>query len=163
MQYQNQDNFPERIEYLVDKLNGPSEFARKTGVTLSTITRWRKGEADPSRSNLVKIAEVTGVSIEWLATGKIKEEKTTEEKPAGSLVSRAFERMQAMLEEGVSMIDSYSSINVSAGFGSFNEGITQPDGQEPYSDELLTSLGVKADNCAVLWANGNSIDRKSVV
>lgn len=157
MQYQNQDNFPERIEYLVDKLNGPSEFARKTGVTLSTITRWRKGEADPSRSNLVKIAEVTGVSIEWLATGKIKEEKTTEEKPAGSLVSRAFERMQAMLEEGVSMIDSYSSINVSAGFGSFNEGITQPDGQEPYSDELLTSLGVKADNCAVFWANVNSM------
>ena len=157
MQYQNQDNFPERIEYLVDKLNGPSEFARKTGVTLSTITRWRKGEADPSRSNLVKIAEVTGVSIEWLATGKIKEEKTTEEKPVGSLVSRAFERMQAMLEEGVSMIDSYSSINVSAGFGSFNEGITQPDGQEPYSDELLTSLGVKADNCAVFWANGNSM------
>ena len=39
MQYQNQDNFPERIEYLVDKLNGTSEFARKTGVTLSTITR----------------------------------------------------------------------------------------------------------------------------
>lgn len=65
--------------------------------------------------------------------------------------------MQAMLEEGVSMIDSYSSINVSAGFGSFNEGITQPDGQEPYSDELLTSLGVKADNCAVFWANGNSM------
>lgn len=75
MQYQNQDNFPERIEYLVDKLNGPSEFARKTGVTLSTITRWRKGEADPSRSNLVKIAEVTGVSIEWLATGKIKKKR----------------------------------------------------------------------------------------
>ena len=54
MQYQNQDNFPERIEYLVNKLNGPSEFARKTGVTLSTITRWRKGEADPSRSHLEK-------------------------------------------------------------------------------------------------------------
>lgn len=158
MQYQNQDNFPERIEFLVNKLNGPSEFARKTGVTLSTITRWRKGEAEPSRPNLVKIAEVTGVSIQWIATGEDpKEEQPKEEKPKGSLIDRAFERMQEMLDEGVSMIPSYSSINVSAGFGSFNEGVTEADGQEPYSDALLASLGVRADNCAVFWANGNSM------
>lgn len=63
-------------------------------MTFSAITRWRKGEADPSRSNLVKIAEVTGISIEWLATGKEQEEKTTAEKPTRSLVSRVFGRMQ---------------------------------------------------------------------
>lgn len=65
--------------------------------------------------------------------------------------------MQELLDEGVSMVDCYSSINVSAGFGSFNEGATEADGQEPYSDSLLCSLGVKAEKCAVFGANGNSM------
>lgn len=153
------EKFSERMKEIAKNSfkSNYSEFARAVGVAQASLARWVKGEADPSRSNLVKIAEVTGVSIEWLATGKIQEEKTTAEKPAGSLVSRAFEKMQELLDEGVSMVDCYSSINVSAGFGSFNEGATEADGQEPYSDSLLCSLGVKAEKCAVFWANGNSM------
>lgn len=49
----------------------------------------------------------------------------------------------------ISMIDSFASIKVSAGFGSFNEGVTKPDGQEPYADSLLHTLGVNAKKCAV--------------
>ena len=71
------DNFPERIEFVINRLNGPSEFARQTGVTLSTITRWRKGEAEPSRTNLVKVADKANVKIEWLAAGRGEIERTT--------------------------------------------------------------------------------------
>lgn len=148
-----EDNFPERIDLVINKLNGPSEFARQTGVTLSTIARWRKGEAEPSRPNLIKIAEVANVSIEWLATGKDSQLQTSH-----NVVKRVFEQTGKMLEDGISMIASYSSINVSAGFGSFNEGVTKPDGEEPYSDALLASLGAKADDCGVFWANGTSMD-----
>lgn len=144
------DNFPERIDFVINKLNGPSEFARQTGVTLSTIARWRKGEAEPSRPNLVKIAEVSGVSIQWLATG---EESTTND----NFVRKAFETAQQIVADGISMVNSYPSINVSAGFGSFNEGVTQPEGQEPYSDALLAELGVKAEHCGVFWAKGHSM------
>lgn len=145
-----EDNFPERIDLVINKLNGPSEFARQTGVTLSTIARWRKGEAEPSRPNLVKIAEATGMSIQWLATG---EEPTTNEK----FIQKSFQSSEQLLQERVSMINGYPSINVSAGFGSFNEGVTQPEGQEPYSNALLASLGVKASNCGVFWTNGTSM------
>ena len=148
-----EDNFPERIDLVINKLNGPSEFARQTGVTLSTIARWRKGEAEPSRPNLIKIAEVANVSIEWLATGKESQSQTSH-----NVVERAFGQARKMLEDGISMIVSYSSINVSAGFGSFNEGVTKPDGEEPYSDALLVSLGAKAEHCGVFWANGTSMD-----
>lgn len=148
-----EDNFPERIDLVINKLNGPSEFARQTGVTLSTIARWRKGEAEPSRPNLIKIAEVANVSIEWLATGK--ESKPQSENT--SIVAREFERLEKMADDIVSMINSFSTINVSAGFGSFNEGVTKPDGQEPYADSLLQSLGVKAHHCGVFWANGTSM------
>ncbi|MDW0615966.1 helix-turn-helix transcriptional regulator [Mannheimia haemolytica] len=148
-----EDNFPERIDLVINKLNGPSEFARQTGVTLSTIARWRKGEAEPSRPNLIKIAEVANVSIEWLATGKESQPQAQQ-----SIVERAFNKLREVADELVSMINSFGSINVSAGFGSFNDGVTEPDGQEPYSDSLLQSLGVKAHNCGVFWASGTSME-----
>ncbi|KKZ56417.1 helix-turn-helix domain-containing protein [Haemophilus haemolyticus] len=59
--------------------------------------------------------------------------------------------------ENVIMIDSYSSINVSAGFGSFNEGVTKPDEQTPYSAALLRKLGVNPKYAAVFWADGISM------
>ena len=61
------------------------------------------------------------------------------------------------LNENVLMIDSFSSINVSAGFGSFNEGVTKPDEQTPYSAVLLRKLGVNPKYAAVFWADGISM------
>ncbi|MGX2968768.1 XRE family transcriptional regulator [Ursidibacter sp. B-7004-1] len=143
--------FAERMEELMKKHGGSiASFAQKLEVTPPTVTRWIKGEADPSRSNLIKIAEATNVSVQWLATG---EEPTAKE----NFIEKAFQRAGQLLQEGISMINGYPSINVSAGFGSFNEGVTQPEGQEPYSDALLASLGVKASNCGVFWANGDSM------
>lgn len=62
-----------------------------------------------------------------------------------------------VLNENVLMIDSFSSINVSAGFGSFNEGVTKPDEQTPYSASLLRKLGVNPRYAAVFWADGISM------
>ena len=61
------------------------------------------------------------------------------------------------MNDDVIMIDSYSSINVSAGFGSFNEGVTKPDEQTPYSAALLRKLGVNPRYAAVFWADGISM------
>lgn len=149
------ESFSERMKWIAENSfkDNYSEFARAVGVAQASLSRWVKGEADPSRSNLVKIAEVSNVSIEWLATGKESQPQTSH-----NVVERAFEQARKMLEDGISMIASYSSINVSAGFGSFNEGVTKPDGEEPYSDSLLASLGAKAEHCGVFWANGTSMD-----
>lgn len=62
-----------------------------------------------------------------------------------------------LLSDNIIMIDSYSSINVSAGFGSFNEGVTKPDEQTPYSAALLRKLGVNPRYAAVFWADGISM------
>lgn len=53
---------------------------------------------------------------------------------------------------------SLNTTNLSTGFGSFNEGVTEPESEVPYSDSLLQSLGVKAHNCGVFWANGTSME-----
>ncbi|MCW9699750.1 LexA family transcriptional regulator [Avibacterium sp. 20-129] len=151
----NDPDFGERLQWILkEKFNGnTSEFARTVGIAITSLNRWLIGEADPSRSNLIKTANAAGVSLEWLATGKESQPQTSH-----NVVERAFEQARKMLEDGISMIASYSSINVSAGFGSFNEGVTKPDGEEPYSDALLASLGAKAEHCGVFWANGTSMD-----
>ncbi|MDH3001464.1 transcriptional regulator [Chelonobacter oris] len=143
--------FSNRMKLIAEKyFNGNySEFARAVGVAQASLARWVKGEADPSRTNLVKVADVSGVSLDWLATGKEEQPKNT--------IERSVEKVKDLTEEAVTMIASYSRINVSAGFGSFNEGVTKPDGKEPYSDNLLQSLRVTPDKCAVFWANGDSM------
>lgn len=150
----NDPAFADRMQTILkEKFNdNNSEFARAIGVAITSLNRWLEGEADPSRSNLVKTANAAGVSLQWLATG----EKT--EKPERNIVFEALQRAREKLEGGISMIFAYPSINVSAGFGSFNEGVTEPEGEEPYSDALLASLGVKAERCAVFWANGDSME-----
>ncbi|MDD0824345.1 S24 family peptidase [Mannheimia sp. AT1] len=145
--------FSKRMQSLISQYGGNvSAFAQKLEVSPPTVTRWIKGEADPSRTNLIKISEVLNVNLEWLATGKGNQSKATQ-----SIAEKAFERMEKAENEMISMIDSFFSINVSAGFGSFNEGVTQPDGQEPYSSELLQKLGVQAEYCGVFWAGGRSM------
>lgn len=147
----NDQAFAERLQWILKEKfsSNTSEFSRAVGIAITSLNRWLIGEADPSRSNLIKTAKASGVKLEWLATGQGQRDETSEETPAS--------KIQEKLKDNISMIISYEGINVSAGFGSFNEGTTEPDGEEPYSDELLARLGVKAHHCAVFWANGNSM------
>ncbi|HDX1017342.1 TPA: helix-turn-helix transcriptional regulator [Pasteurella multocida] len=145
-------DFSERMSLIAKTLfkDNYSEFARAVGVVQPSLVRWVKGEADTSRTNLIKIAEVTNVSVEWLLTGKgemFKSAENTIKKNATSVSEPS----------NVVMIPSYSSIQVSAGFGSFNDGVTKPDDYIPYPTSLLQKLGVKPQFAAVFWANGTSM------
>ncbi|QDA13752.1 helix-turn-helix transcriptional regulator [Pasteurella multocida subsp. multocida] len=144
-------DFAERLQWILkERFNGNnSEFAKAVGVAVTSLNRWLIGEADPSRSNLIKTAKASGVSLEWLATGEEEQLKKT--------IERSAEKGEGLTEEPVTMIASYSSVNVSAGFGSFNEGVTKVDGREPYANKLLQNLRVTPERCAVFWANGDSM------
>lgn len=122
------------------------------GVALSTLQLWEKNEREPQAGYVIKLAEILKTTVSYLLTGEQSQPKSE-----NGIVTRAFERLKDVSDEMVSMIDSFFSINVSAGFGSFNEGVTKPDGQEPYSSELLQKLGVQAEYCGVFWAGGRSM------
>lgn len=122
------------------------------GTAISTLQAWEAETREPPISKLVELANILKTTPNYLLTGEQSQPKSE-----NGIVARAFERLKDVSDETVSMIDSFFSINVSAGFGSFNEGITKPDGQEPYSDSLLQKLGVKAHNCGVFWARGTSM------
>lgn len=60
----------ERIRIAADKIGGGSELARTVGIARNTVQRWFDGDSDIKSEALHKIAEATGVSVQWLATGE---------------------------------------------------------------------------------------------
>lgn len=52
-----------REKYNIDK----TEFAKRIGVDKSTITRYEDGDRQPTLDVLLKIKQVFGVSLDWLA------------------------------------------------------------------------------------------------
>lgn len=62
--------FCSRIREVTDIIGNPNAAAKKAGVTPSSVARWLKGESDPSRTNLIRMAEAAGVNVAWLATGE---------------------------------------------------------------------------------------------
>lgn len=143
-------SFSDRLKEVIGDRSGRA-FAKEVGISYSTLHNYLTGVSSPTLDNLIALANSAGVSLQWLATGENKDKKERNH------VAESFEWAREILEEGVSMISSYPSINVSAGFGSFNEGVTEPEGEEPYSDSLLATLRVQPHKCAVFWANGDSM------
>jgi len=91
------DAFGERVSVAIDRVGGSTKMAEIAEVSTSVLSKWRRGESDPSRSRLVKMANAAGVSVEWLATGKGAPDGTAEAPkapPAGP-----SEENLALLEE----------------------------------------------------------------
>jgi len=61
--------FATRLKLLIGE-ESVSKFAKKCGVTESMLRKYLLGESVPGTDKLVRIAQVAGVSIRWLATGE---------------------------------------------------------------------------------------------
>ena len=47
-----------------------ADVARETGITKSTFSDWKNGRSKPKDAKLKKIADLFGVSVEYLRTGE---------------------------------------------------------------------------------------------
>lgn len=54
-----------------------SRVSRETGIATSTLTSWKKGIYAPKKDKMEKIANLFGVSVEYLMTGKDTEKEST--------------------------------------------------------------------------------------
>jgi repressor LexA len=48
------------------------QLGKDAGVTPQAVTKWESDVASPSRTNIVTIAKVTGVSVQWLLIGDLR-------------------------------------------------------------------------------------------
>lgn len=63
------DRLPARVQSLVDALGSQRALARLAGVSDGTVIGWLEG-AKPYPRTLKKLAESTGLPLEWLRDGK---------------------------------------------------------------------------------------------
>jgi len=77
--------FAKRMEIVAKRLGSVSELCRRVDVAYPTATKWGKEGAEPSTTNLIKIADAAGVNLLWLATGQgamLKEDSEDGKQPA---------------------------------------------------------------------------------
>ncbi len=62
--------FAKRVEALIESAGSGNALAMAARVSEGVVRKWKAGESDPSRENLISLARASGVRIEWLATGE---------------------------------------------------------------------------------------------
>lgn len=70
---------------------------------------------------------------------------------------KAFNKLMERLAQKVGYIAGFRSLSVSAGYGDYNDGASDPDTYVPYSMDTLNRLGVDERNGVVFWASGDSM------
>ncbi len=66
----NQADFAARLQLVMRQWPSIDRLAKASRVSPSAFRKWVKGQAEPSRSRLIALAEATGVSVAWLAQGE---------------------------------------------------------------------------------------------
>jgi phage repressor protein C with HTH and peptisase S24 domain len=61
--------FGERLRLIVDHWPSAERVAHAIGISPSAFRKWLRGETEPGRDRLIKLADATGVSLSWLAAG----------------------------------------------------------------------------------------------
>jgi phage repressor protein C with HTH and peptisase S24 domain len=77
--------FKDRLKLITGDFDSLRSLASKLNVSESAVRKWLKGETEPALGNLVTLANLGGVNVEWLATGEgamRRGEKTRVEAPS---------------------------------------------------------------------------------
>lgn len=65
------DGFVGRMRIAAQYAGNATRLAEATGISRRAIAEYLAGKSDPNRSRLIAIAKAAGVSVEWLATGRL--------------------------------------------------------------------------------------------
>lgn len=92
-----------RIDEIIKKAGGQKTISEKTGIPLKSISNYCLGISPPKLEPLIQIAEATGVSLDWIATGKGEPNKT-EPAVTAALDMEALEAAIALTEEAATSV-----------------------------------------------------------
>lgn len=138
--------FAERMQKILNEQfnSNASSFAKAVGVSVSSLNRWIIGEADPSRTNLMKIADTTNASLSWLAYGR-EDIETSAQEP---------EQPYTVLED-YEIIRGYD-VRASAGDGAYNTHQISVRSLA-FRKAWLQERHFKSTDLVQLWAQGDSM------
>lgn len=133
--------FGERLKQLIGSRSGRS-FAKDVNISYSTLHNYLTNTSVPTLDNLVALAEYTGVSLEWLATGTGMEQNQSTQ--------------TITVEDDFVKIDDFRDVRISAGFGADNDDYIDVDTTKVESS-WLAARRLKAKDCAMFLVSGDSM------
>ena len=103
------ESLNERIKQLrKDKGLTQTQLADLLGVTDKAVSKWEVGEANPDISLLAKIAEIFGVSVDYLLTGVTREKEVVIISPKEMLFKTDDPKyLEQMSENDLNIVDMY--------------------------------------------------------
>lgn len=142
------------------------------GVSESVVRKWRHGQSDPSRENLVSIAKAGNVNLLWLATGEgeITSKEESSRFDAFDDIDRSGVRLghsedarraRLGLDEPEAMSDfaliPFYDVEASAGHGRWVDEETQLS-QMAFRKDWLREKSLNPARCALIKAKGDSME-----
>lgn len=147
----------DRLREAADLVGGLNALAAKADVNRRSLGNWLTGR-QPKPDALRKIAEVSGVSLNWLITGE--EPKIAEPTMVGVSALLASEGLKEEIRRPFSSPEvahlPLFDIRASAGPGGFAFS-GDPQSELTLGLDLLDSLGLRPNGLAMLWARGDSM------
>ena len=140
------EGFKDRISALVQEKGGQNAFARLTGLSQSGVARLVKG-GEPTLSTLKLIANASGRSLSWVATGAEQH-------------GRDYAAMGPVqpIEQDDMVLVPVLDVRASAGAGAIVESEAEK-GVMALRRDIVRALGVSAPgHLRVLEAEGNSME-----
>jgi phage repressor protein C with HTH and peptisase S24 domain len=133
------------MNVLIVECGGPSELARRSGLSRRVIDKYRSGESDPSRERLAALARAGNISVAWLVTGE------------GPL--RVGQSMSdTTSDDDLVAIPRYDAV-LAAGGGSLNERSKVIEHIPFPRNFIVHKLGKRsAEGLAILEARGDSME-----
>lgn len=151
--------FGERVREVVGS-NSARSFARSLNISDNILRKYMDGKSDPSRANLIAIARLGGVNLEWLSTGdgpKYANDvvaQTTHQ--ATEEMSQSHKANIDFLSEFV-LIPSYN-VQVSVGWGCEGSDKLEPTRHLAFRKHWLKWRGFAEKDLTLVWAKGDSMD-----
>lgn len=134
-----------------------SWFAKECGFGESLLRKYLQG-AQPNTSNLVSMANAGGVTVDWLATGRLP-------KTRSSLADGGYARPEPSAPQGTGearadyvAIPLYSEIRAAAGYGVVN-GHAMADDALMFKEEWIRhELGARPQDLWLIRVHGDSME-----
>lgn len=143
--------FAERLQSLIGHGNG-RKFSRETGISYSKLHNYLSGVSLPTLDSLIDLAEATGTSVEWLATGE------TVDKPQPQItIDDCYRLMGVNWDDEFVLIPGYR-VQVSAGPGAIVPEDEKPCRYLAFRRKWLKWRGFTEKDLVIVWCKGDSME-----
>ena len=136
-----------RVSEISKKLGGRKKAAEAAGVAMSTFHRWIAGDSVPALDSIARLAQVAGVSLDWIATGEGSESTQSKDNIPNAEIPGM---------EDYAFVPLYDA-QCSAGAGSWNEN-SRVLTHLSFTRYSLRKQGLTPDHLSAIRIDGDSME-----